>query len=270
MKYLIDLAMLYEVDTGMIMINGEEESSIKLSNQAGRLLYELIINNGKTLDRDDLIKKVWEDHGFSGSSVSLNVAISEIRKAFRTLGCDPLLIKTIRGKGFSLAAHIEHHTVRPPVVSTLSEQSASESFDTLAHKKDADPPKQLISLHRLFISLCTLLLITVIGTAVLLLHQRDSYAESLKDSDMHLLGKVDRCTVYLIDKNMYQPRQHYFNHVKEVIASQHIDCQHQVADAYYSRFKKSQIENYFLAICYQQDSIDDYKNCISYRSLTGS
>lgn len=93
MKYLIDLTMLYEVDTGMIMINGEEESSIKLSNQAGRLLYELIINNGKTLDRDDLIKKVWEDHGFSGSSVSLNVAISEIRKAFRTLGCDPLLIK---------------------------------------------------------------------------------------------------------------------------------------------------------------------------------
>lgn len=69
---------------------------------------------------------------------------------------------------------------------------------------------------------------------------------------------------------MYQPRQHHFNHVKEVIASQHIDCQHQVADVYYSRFKKSQIENYFLAICYQQDSIDDYKNCISYRRLTGS
>lgn len=66
MKYLIDLTMLYEVDTGMIMINGEEESSIKLSNQAGRLLYELIINNGKTLDRDDLIKKVWEDQRRSG------------------------------------------------------------------------------------------------------------------------------------------------------------------------------------------------------------
>lgn len=63
MKYLIDLTMLYEVDTGMIMINGEEESSIKLSNQAGRLLYELIINNGKTLDRDDLIKK----EGLGGS-----------------------------------------------------------------------------------------------------------------------------------------------------------------------------------------------------------
>ena len=33
MKYLIDLTMLYEVDTGMIMINGEEESSIKLSKE---------------------------------------------------------------------------------------------------------------------------------------------------------------------------------------------------------------------------------------------
>lgn len=269
MKYLIDLTMLYEVDTGMIMINGEEESSIKLSNQAGRLLYELIINNGKTLDRDDLIKKVWEDHGFSGSSVSLNVAISEIRKAFRTLGCDPLLIKTIRGKGFSLAAHIEHHTVRPPVVPALNEQSASEVNDALLHKKDADPPKRIITVPALLISL-GMLLVLVIGAVILLLHQRVSYADSMNDSDMHLLGKVDRCTVYLIDKNMFQPRQHYFNHVKEVIAKQHIDCQHQVADAYYSRFKKSQMENYFLAICYQQDSIDDYKNCISYRSLTGS
>ncbi len=237
---------------------------------AGRLLYELIINNGKTLDRDDLIKKVWEDHGFSGSSVSLNVAISEIRKAFRTLGCDPLLIKTIRGKGFSLAAHIEHHTVRPPVVSTLSEQSASESFDTLAHKKDADPPKQLISLHRLFISLCTLLLITVIGTAVLLLHQRDSYAESLKDSDMHLLGKVDRCTVYLIDKNMYQPRQHYFNHVKRSSPVNISTVNIRLQMLTIPRFKKVADRKLFPAICYQQDSIDDYKNCISYRSLTGS
>jgi DNA-binding winged helix-turn-helix (wHTH) protein len=147
MKYLIDLAMLYEVDTGMIMINGEEESSIKLSNQAARLLYELIINNGKTLDRDELIKKVWEERGFSGSSVSLNVAISEIRKAFRTLGRDPLLIKTIRGKGFSLAAHIEHHTVRPPVVQSVTEYTASEESEPLLQERAPDPPNRIRVWH---------------------------------------------------------------------------------------------------------------------------
>jgi DNA-binding winged helix-turn-helix (wHTH) protein len=270
MKYLIDLAMLYEVDTGMIMINGEEESSIKLSNQAARLLYELIINNGKTLDRDELIKKVWEERGFSGSSVSLNVAISEIRKAFRTLGRDPLLIKTIRGKGFSLAAHIEHHTVRPPVVQSVTEYPALEESEPLIQKREPDPPNRIRLWPAAFISFCAVSLTVILGVALFMIHQKESFAETLKESDIHLLGKVDRCTVYLIDKNMYQPRQYYFNRVKEVIARQHIDCEHQVADVYYSNFTKSQMENYFLAICYQQDSVDDYKNCLSYRSLTGS
>lgn len=269
MKYLIDLAMLYEVDTGMIMINGEEESSIKLSNQAARLLYELIINNGKTLDRDDLIKKVWEEHGFSGSSVSLNVAISEIRKAFRILGRDPMLIKTIRGKGFSLAAHIEHHTVRPPVTPPTPEQTLVEESHIQIQQRDPDPPKRYRHMHTAFIILCAVCLVAIVGFAHLFF-QKQSYADNMKDSDVHLLGKVDRCTVYLIDKNMFQPRQFYFNRVKEVIAKRQIDCEHQIADAYYSNFKKSQMENYFLALCYQQDSVDDYKNCISYRSLTGS
>ncbi|MGX5087727.1 winged helix-turn-helix domain-containing protein [Enterobacter sp. UPMP2052] len=270
MKYLIDLAMLYEVDTGMIMVNGEEESSIKLSNQAARLLYELIINNGKTLDRDDLIKKVWEEHGFSGSSVSLNVAISEIRKAFRILGRDPMLIKTIRGKGFSLAAHIEHHTVRPPVAPPVPELPKADETDLLIPQRDPDPPKRFHHFHTLFITLCVVMLVVIAGIAGFLIYQTSSSADSLKESDIHLLGKVDRCTVYLVDKNMFEPRQYYFNRVKEVIASRHIDCEHQTADAYYSNFKKSQMENYFLAVCYQQDSVDDYKNCLSYRSLTGS
>ncbi|MGQ5715076.1 winged helix-turn-helix domain-containing protein [Enterobacter cloacae] len=266
MKYLIDLAMLYEVDSGVIMINGEEESSIKLSNQAARLLYELIINNGKTLDRDDLIKKVWEDHGFSGSSVSLNVAISEIRKAFRSLGRDPLLIKTIRGKGFSLAAHIEHHTVRPPV--SAPEKMVAEVADIVTQQRD--PPERLRRRDSGFTTLCVMALVAIMGIAALLFYQNMRMTERAKESDIHLLGKIDRCTVYLIDKNMYQPQQTWFSRAKQAIARQQIDCEHQAADMYYSKFKKSQLENDFLAVCYLQDSGDSYKNCISYRSLTGS
>lgn len=266
MKYLIDLAMLYEVDAGVIMINGEEESSIKLSNQAARLLYELIVNNGKTLDRDDLIKKVWEDHGFSGSSVSLNVAISEIRKAFRSLGRDPLLIKTIRGKGFSLAAHIEHHTVRPPV-SSAPEKTVAEAPDVVTQQRD--PPARLRRRDSGFTTLFVMVLVAIAGIAALFFYKNIRADERPEESDIHLLGKIDRCTVYLIDKNMYHPQQTYFVRAKEVIAHQQIDCKHQAADAYYSIFKKSQLENDFLAVCYLQDSADSYKSCISYRSLTG-
>lgn len=80
------------------------------------LLYEFIINNGKIFDRDDLIKKVWEDWGFFGFLVSFNVVISEIRKVFWSLGCDLLLIKIICGKGFSLVVYIEYYIVRLFVV----------------------------------------------------------------------------------------------------------------------------------------------------------
>lgn len=266
MKYLIDFTMLYEVDSGVIMINGEKESSIKLSNQAARLLYELIINNGKTLDRDDLIKTVWEERGFSGSSVSLNVAISEIRKAFRSLGRDPQLIKTIRGKGFSLAADIEHHTVRLPVFA--EEKIVAESPDSVTQQQG--PHKHLHHRRRGFTTPRMMALIAIMSIASLLFYQNVRFAERPEDSDIHLLGKIDRCTIYLIDKNMYQPQHVYLNQAKEVIARQHIDCEHQAADAYYSKFKKLQLENDFLAVCYLQDNVEGYKNCISYRSLIGN
>lgn len=205
MKYIIDLTMLYEVDTGIIMINGEEESSVKLSNQAGRLLYELITNNGKTLDRDELIKKVWDDHGFSGSSVSLNVAISEIRKVFRTLGGDPLLIKTIRGKGFSFAGYIEHHTVRPPVVLSLSEQSIPKEPDILLHKKDQYPPKRIITVHMLFILLCMLLLIFILAATVFFFTKENpSYSDSVNVSDCVFRPKPTQGET--IDSDLILPR----------------------------------------------------------------
>lgn len=270
MKYLIELSMLYEVDTGIIMIEGEEETSLKLSNQAGRLLYELIINNGKTLNRDELIKSVWEDRGFIGSSVSLNVAISEIRKAFRTLGSDPLLIKTVRGKGFSLSAHIEHHTVRPPVIAPVADLTRREEYPVVPRRNILDSSTPIMSQHRVFLSLCFLVLIVFISAVVLLFCWQPSFAGNVKDPDRLLLGNVNRCQVYLLDKNLFQPPQYYFNRVKSFMAAQHIDCDRQFTEAYYSLFKKMHMENDFLAVCYRQGNGDDYQNCISYRSLTGS
>ncbi len=43
MKYLIDGKMLYEVDTALVLLINEPEVNVKLSNQASRLLYQLVI-----------------------------------------------------------------------------------------------------------------------------------------------------------------------------------------------------------------------------------
>lgn len=53
----------------------------------------------------DVDKKVWEEYGFSGSSISLNVAVSEIRKAFKLLGRETAPIKTLAKVGFCFYRH---------------------------------------------------------------------------------------------------------------------------------------------------------------------
>lgn len=107
MKYEINITMVYDFDIHIIKIKGEEERYVRLSKPASRLLYELIANNNVVLKRNYLIYNVWERYGHKGSDISLNVAISEIRKAFRQLNGDPMIIKTLRKVGFMLSAHID-------------------------------------------------------------------------------------------------------------------------------------------------------------------
>lgn len=266
MKYLIDLTMLYEVDTGIIMINGEAESSIRLSNQGARLLYLLIINNGHVVERDDLIMKVWEDHGFIGSSVSLNVSISEIRKAFRHLGCDPMLIKTIRGKGFCLGANVEHHTLR---VSDSQKQVVEKTplnknfFINISWHFCFQLLRQHVWRQRVFF------ISVFIGiTTFFLLIRRDDYLYS-EGFNQHFLGKISECAVYFVGKNKVEPANDYLDRIRKMIADEHINCQFSGTDVYYSNFVKHRIEIIFLGVCYWNKESRDYKNCTSYRNMTG-
>ncbi|MGS3447780.1 transcriptional regulator [Klebsiella electrica] len=87
------------------MLN-DSDLEIMLSNQAARLLLEMVINNNETLHRDDLLKKVWEEYGFTPSNNSLNIAVSEIRKAFEAYGRDPKIIKTIPKVGFRFEGNV--------------------------------------------------------------------------------------------------------------------------------------------------------------------
>ncbi|MCU6664749.1 DNA-binding transcriptional activator CadC [compost metagenome] len=107
MKYAINISMVYDFESGIIESNDTEEGSVRLSKQASRLLQVLIKNNNQILERNYLIAEVWEAQGCAGSSTSLSVAISEIRKAFRQLNGDPMLIQTLRKVGFVLVANVE-------------------------------------------------------------------------------------------------------------------------------------------------------------------
>lgn len=119
--------MVFSPTDNTVALLNNELHIVKLSNQASRLLLELIINHNKTLARQDLLKTVWADFGFTPSNNTLNVAISEIRKVFSSLGKDPCILITIPKIGFSLDADIE------PTLN--NERSESEKSPLTAKKK---------------------------------------------------------------------------------------------------------------------------------------
>ncbi|MGL6013805.1 MAG: winged helix-turn-helix domain-containing protein, partial [Shewanella oncorhynchi] len=78
MKYIINLVLFFDSNTRMLALKNDDTLSMELSKPANRLLCELIINNNITLAREDIIKKVWADYGFSTSVATLNNNISEL------------------------------------------------------------------------------------------------------------------------------------------------------------------------------------------------
>ncbi|WP_407028973.1 winged helix-turn-helix domain-containing protein [Serratia marcescens] len=118
MKYIIDLCVIYDANACRLQLIDNDESSIRISNPASRLLIEMLTHPNIPLKREVLIKKVWEEYGFSGSSISLNVAVSEIRKAFKLLGRETSPIKTLAKVGFCFTAMID---IYPSPQATVNE-----------------------------------------------------------------------------------------------------------------------------------------------------
>ncbi|CAI1595489.1 winged helix-turn-helix domain-containing protein [Serratia quinivorans] len=107
MKYLINLSIIFDVDKKCLSFYDDEKIFIDLTNPAARLLIELIKNNGSEITRDNLLTRVWTDYGFADSNASLNNCISELRKAFSSLGMAKKVILTIPKVGFMIDAEVQ-------------------------------------------------------------------------------------------------------------------------------------------------------------------
>lgn len=262
MKYLIDYRMLYEVDTALVLLIDEPEVNIKLSNQAGRLLYQLVINSNRELTRETLIETVWENQGFTGSSVSLNVAISEIRKAFRQLGHDSGLINTIRKKGFCLNAHIEHHTVRP--VAGKAEDKAEAEVESSEPQVVSE---ETVRRNPVMLMLAILLVAIIAGLGLILLSWFNTYhghADIFEPSELVFLGKSEQCALWLIG-NRRDPNNPngLLKAVEHQLNALQIDCRKNKADVFFSSTEQIVFQNSFTGVCFRNEKDTGYRSCRS-------
>lgn len=152
MKYIINLTIIFDPKGRELVLKNDSQLSLGLSKPATRLLNELVNNSNIDLSRDQLIKRVWEDYGFSPSNATLNNHISELRKAFESLGANKDIIITLPRLGFRLQAEIypivlTASNVNNPVVQTentpLLKEDAAMVIDASTVESSTDNGKKI-------------------------------------------------------------------------------------------------------------------------------
>lgn len=245
MKYIINNVIIFTLAIRTLSLLNDDRKSIVISKPASRLLMELIKKNTAVIDRQDLLKNVWEDYGFKGSNHNLNGAISELRKCFEALSLDPGIIKTIPKVGFVMTAEIV------PTISgdTSQKLEAEAETETEGNEVNAElkSEKNDKKKHYAFIILVIVLLLGV--TAYL--SGMNSKASSLQSVMPLHLYTFENCNVLSLDDRRIYSNNDLIALAKHDLANANIDCSITKKDIFYMK-TISQDKLYpstFIAVC---------------------
>lgn len=259
MKYIINLTIIFDPESRLLMLRNNNQLTVGLSNPATRLLSELIKNNKIELARETLIKHVWEDYGFSPSSATLSNHISELRKAFEALGASKDILITVPRIGFKMEAEIHPETKAPKEpTSTEKSENIPPPHETVPEGNtaplliDAESEKKKPAL---FLALALI----AIATAA-------TFVALIKDDEPTLVGVKDKCNIYTLDES--KQGADLFDNARKMLASEKIDCTQKVHDIFYTEARPANelFRIHFMAACTKNNSMN-YKNCNNYKSV---
>jgi len=264
MKYIIDLCVIYDANACRLQLIDNDESSIRISNPASRLLIEMLTHPNLPLKREMLIKKVWEEYGFSGSSISLNVAVSEIRKAFKLLGRETSPIKTLAKVGFCFTAMIDIYPSPQIAVNETPPSFVSAPLTPLPQvaARDNTPPQKKVKISAIA-AICGVFFPLLIVSTLYPIEPADQPRENLVP-----LGKKENCNLYSLDADKHIDDELEKRMVNQALEGSGVDCIASKADIYFSSEKHTLTYNTFLGVCYL-GSQDQYTQCVTYKILNG-
>ncbi|MGK8675550.1 winged helix-turn-helix domain-containing protein [Serratia marcescens] len=235
MLFMLSNALIFDPDTQKISLAGQPDSAVTLSAPAVRLLLEFIRNRGKELSREILITRVWQDFGYTPSGNNLNKAVSEIRKAFQSLGVHVSPIVTVPGKGFYFDADV----------------TGQKRLCKAATIEPVPPPKKIKPLkRRLSIStlrpyrLAALVVSILIGGGYLFSEYAMKSSQTIKLPN----EKLGQCTVWRINA---PERPITLSKLPILLSENNLDCQRNKYDIYYfsTRFPLTNADEIFIGSC---------------------
>lgn len=255
MHYIINKKIKFTPKINEVSTIDNDGNNLLLSNAATRLLRELINNSNNTMSRSVLLQHVWEDYGFKPSNNNLYMAISELRKAFISLGEHKSIILTVPKVGLKLDSEIDIiEDTHPP----LKEIAVTNNYEGYGlHKKKSS---EGIWKKRYYV---TLLLITL--PLIYFLYSKETFtAQPLPEKKAFTYGN---CNVYLINQLIPKDIEPIKTNVVNLLISNNIECQgDQIKNIFYQMLsspQKSAIE-YTIGICTNKDI-----HCTTIKKLAG-
>lgn len=264
MKYIINLTMVFDPESRLLMLRNNNQLTVGLSNPATRLLSELIKNNKIELTRETLIKHVWEDYGFSLSSATLSNHISELRKAFEALGVNKNILVTVPRIGFKMEAEIHPETKGP------KESAAIEKSENAPIPREPEPERNAGPLFIDAESKKTLRRtkkpVFFLGLALITIATATTFVALTKDDKPTLVGVQDKCNIYTLDDSKQGIEQS--DRARKMLGREKIDCTQRAHEIFYMEARPTNelFKVHFMAACTKNDNVN-YKNCNNYKSV---
>lgn len=260
MIYIINTIIVFDPVTRSLALKNDAQLSVELSKPATRLLSELIEHNQLTLVREDIIKNVWEDYGFSPSKGNLSNSISELRKAFASLGLHKEIIITVPRTGFKMEAEI-HPVVKgagrvtEETIETIEQVPAFGCTHMLPRlEKQVDRPIRLKG--RLLVPL---VIFIVIAVAII-------FSIWPKNEPIRLVTTIGTCNIFGL--NNAKPSSDFMTNVNNMIETEGVNCTNEPADIYYAdpRPGNSLLTVRFMTVC-RDNGTSKYQSCTSYKDV---
>ncbi|MGK4353188.1 winged helix-turn-helix domain-containing protein [Enterobacter sichuanensis] len=236
MKYIIELDVLFSPEDKTLSLNNNPDIAVQISNQANRLLLEMVKSKNELLTRNELIQRVWEDYGFTSSNNSLNVAVSEIRKAFSSLGKTTQIISTIPKVGLQFVGEVT--PVMPNDGSLFNGATNTNNYLGYSIKKW---------------SVFSLLFLTALYSGIYI-HNHFKNKLTAEHEFKELIFTQDKCGIYNLGYQSYSIEE-----VKKNTVQFLKNCKTQRSEIFYEKVKNA---NLFIGICTLNDQ-GEYLNCIT-------
>lgn len=98
-------AIALDLDKGAAQVRGQE---VALTPIELELLYFLMSNPGRLLEREALLREVW-GYDYFGKTNLVDVAMRRLREKIEQDPSEPVYLLTVRGQGYRFAAPSENH-----------------------------------------------------------------------------------------------------------------------------------------------------------------